>query len=236
MKRRIAGLFLLVLIAVTSGCTTTDREITYTPQEIEDGKQGSYELMSLALNAALKNTIDSIEELSTSAFFTAEQYKIIEEHLQKPGVSKRLTIFTTSLKKALKEIIFSSLENQEQWIQSIPIEEPYQYILGASNSLTTLFTPYGKEYLRSYISSQLPQYDSLVIDFQKFVTILNTYILTYNENNPTNKKETISQWDTSQMIEEVSSIVFQKMERQEAIIRSLAPSYESPYIRLYKVQ
>ena len=236
MKYSAVVILLCSILLLLFGCTSTNEGPLYSEQEIADGIQGSYELISLSFKAAIENTSDSILPLPTTELFTEQQYAIILKNIDKPGVQKRLDQFTRSLKEDLTAIVKGSVEVQNSWVQSITIEDPYQYILGAKNSLTTLFTPTGKRYLSNYISSKLPEYTNVLTDYQKFLTIINTYIRTYNENNPSDKQEVLTAWDSTHVIEVISSLVFEKMERQEAIIRSLAPSYDSPYIQLYKVQ
>ena len=236
MKLKELLILSVVLLLFLFGCTTSDNAVQYSPQEIEDARIGGYEVISLALKAATDNTADSLESLPVSSFFSESEYSIIEEHFDRPGVKRRLNIFTEMMTEKMKAVLIDSIEEHRKWITHIVIENPYDYVLGTNDSLTTLSAPSISEDLDTYIREQMNQ-DLLVFEtYRKFLSIINTYILKYNENNPTQKKNTMSMWEPSAIISTVSQTLLENMKKQEQIIRSLAPSYESEYIRLYGLQ
>jgi len=236
MKFKGMATVLVLLLMTLYGCSTTSDVVEYSAQQIEDGKKGSYELITLALKAATENTIDSIEAIEAPSLFTPSQYLLIELTIDKPGVQKRLDIFSKEIKKSIKQILLDSIQEHERWIAGIEIVDPYDYILGANNSLTKGSESYVTDVLSSYILDQLSLYPTVNNTYNKCAVLINTYILTSNENDPSTSSETLGMWEPSAIIENVLSSLIKHMERQEQIIRTLAPSYESEYIQLYNRQ
>ena len=232
MKSRCI-VYLIFTLFLFSSCTTTTLPTIYSEQQIVDGVSAIKEMMSEAYIASIDKTRDAISPISNDAIFNETQGNQFIQSKDLPGVEKRLEAFKNKLVIELNIIFDSLFEETKMWIDETSITSPYDYILGENNSITQIFDETISTKLKAHLIRKLSTNERLNSSFTDYYTIINAYIRTGRTELDSSTERVINKWDPSNFSTYLVNIIVSEMATQEEIIRYLAPSYDSPYIRLF---
>ncbi len=226
-------LYTIFILFLLISCSSTAPLTVWDDKQIHDGKIAIKEMMKEAMNASIDKTRDKINSLSFNTILPEEQKIQYEQEKSLPGVTKRLNTFSHQLTIDLN-LIFDSLKDiKDSWIDSVDVSDPYRYIMTDNDQITILFKETFVPQLESYLKQELNARKDLNEAFNKFLIIINAYIITENVSLIENKKELFMEWDNSLLVSYLVDELILEMATQEAIIRYLSPSYDSPYIQLF---
>ena len=226
-------LYTIFILFLLISCSSTAPLTVWDDKQIHDGKIAIKEMMKEAMSASIDKTRDKINSLSFNTILPEEQRIQYEQEKSLPGVTKRLNTFSHQLTIDLN-LIFDSLKDiKDSWIDSVDVSDPYRYIMTDNDQITILFKETFVPQLESYLKQELNARKDLNEAFNKFLTIINAYIITENVSLIENKKELFMEWDNSLLVSYLVDELILEMATQEAIIRYLSPSYDSPYIQLF---
>ncbi len=226
-------LYTIFILFLLISCSSTAPLTVWDDKQIHDGKIAIKEMMKEAMSASIDKTRDKINSLSFNTILPEEQKIQYEQEKSLPGVTKRLNTFSHQLTIDLN-LIFDSLKDiKDSWIDSVDVSDPYRYIMTDNDQITILFKETFVPQLESYLKQELNARKDLNEAFNKFLTIINAYIITENVSLIENKKELFMEWDNSLLVSYLVDELILEMATQEAIIRYLSPSYDSPYIQLF---
>ena len=231
--KRTPILYILFILFLFISCSSTAPLTVWDDKQINDGRIAIKEMMKEAMSASIDKTRDKIDSLTFEQILPYEQRIQYEQEKQLPGVTKRLNTFANQLKIDLNLIFDSLHETKDIWIDSVNVSDPYRYIMTDNDQITILFKDTFLQQLESYLKQELNARKDLNEAFNKFLTIINAYIITENVTLIENKKELFMEWDSSLLVSYLVDELVLEMTTQEAIIRYLSPSYDSPYIQLF---
>lgn len=214
-------------------CSSTIPVIIYDEIQIEEGQIALKEMMRETSSNSIEKIQSSLPAISYTTLFTQTQKIQFEQEKNLPGVQKRIDVFIQQLKEELDTILNTLLIEKDLWIEELEVESPYTYIIGRKDSITTLFKDELSLSLETYLQEELNSKKQLITTYNKFLTIINAYIITENELKTDDKKEVLGNWDNTALVSFIVSELIKEMAIQETIIRYLAPTYDSPYIRLF---
>lgn len=222
-------LFLIFTLLAINSCSTTTQLTTYSEQQLAEGTLAVKEMMVESFTAAVDKTRDDIEMMDENILFNEIQRNQYQQLKELPGVNKRLNTFKKQLTIELNTIFDTLFDQADIWMNEIEISDPYTYILGQTNSVSKLFEQTFSKQLKNYLVEQIRTKKRLNTIFSDYLTIVNAYII----HGKTESKEILRNWDSHNLIEFLVQEIIDETGTQEAIIRYLAPSYDSPYIQLF---
>lgn len=186
-------------------------------------------MMMESFIAAVDKTRDTVEAIDENNLFNEVQRDQYRQLKSFPGVDKRLNTFKKQLTIEINDIFDTLPSKASIWIDEIDIINPYLYILGKNDAVSQLFDQSLSTTLTTYLTSALRSKDRLKTLFNDYLTIANAYII----NGKIDSKEVFKSWDSSDLVSFLTIEIIREMKTQEAIVRYLSPSYDSPYIRLF---
>ena len=226
-------IYLIFFIILLTSCTSSTPVTLYSEEQLQDGNIAIKEMMKEAYTASIEKSRSAIPSIQNNLLFNETQKQQFEQAKDLPGIEKRLETFKKQLIKDL-DPIFDALTGQILlWIENLEISSPYQIILGDKDAVSVLFINTISPKMNLFLTEKLINNNSINDAFKHYLTIINAYVLTGKTSEQRQPEEIVKQWDPSTLSTFLVKAITDEIATQEAIIRYLAPSYDSPFIRLF---
>ncbi len=223
---------LLLIVIVLSACSST-KEVLPSPQEILNAQQAVVLMLEMNVESATESFISlwnpTVTDLIPETF---SQLLALQDEV--PGLKYYIDGYVQAIKGDVREMV-KEIPGflEKELLPSINIEEPFSLIRGSSDAITRFFASHYSEELESWLTRLIEQkshkglkaWDTLIRHYNIYVEgvgRLTQEEAVLLEGNPS---QTITITIIRQLIE--------SMKAQEALVRSLAPTYDESLLLLF---
>ncbi len=229
-------LFYLVLVLILISCQSS-KVFEYSDKDIENGREAVLEMINQSSLAAT-NVLLTQDILTTfSGQLIGTDGAIITNHLDEiPGLKRELnqyldegSLLVASLIEKLHLFISNTL------IELVYVEDPFNLINGNEFAVTTFFAQEATDNIESFLLQEIKSSEGKksLDSWAKVQSTYNSYAYAYPLLFPSHSFELISVEIEKVITFAILRQFFGAMREQEALIRTLAPTYDDSLLTIF---
>ncbi len=223
-------LILLVVVALM-GCTTT-KELTYGDEDIALGKEAVIKMAQMLIDSAVESFSAQFILTPINAMPTKFEPLLMAQN-EVPGLRGLLEGYLEAMRSDVVEIVKEIPDNfGTEVMRQMDIGEPYTLIKGNNDAVTRYLASFYANETEEWLTHEIQKKEKGIAAWNKLIRTYNNFLLGKGRLT----KEEVTLLDGSPTLEITVALIrhlIEEMSRQEALIRSLAPTYEDPLILLF---
>lgn len=223
--------FLLLVVISLIGCATTG-ELTYSDEDLALGKEAVVLMSQMALLSAVESFSTQFVLTPVNALPTTFEPLLIAQN-EVPGLTRLLDEYLEAMREDVLEIV-AKIPHQFETalLPNIKIATPYSLIKGNNDAVTRYFASSFSFESEKWLTEQISGGQRGMEAWNRLIRTYNNYL--QGKGRLTKSEVVLLEGDPIKEIT-VALIrhIVEAMARQEALIRSLAPTYEEPLILLF---
>lgn len=223
--------FLLLVVASLIGCTTTG-ELTYSDEDLALGEEAVVKVAQMVLISAVESLPAQFVLTPVNALPTNFEPLLVAQN-EVPGLKRLLEEYLEAMREDVLEIVEKIPHQFEvMLLYKMKVENPYTLIKGNNDAVTRYFASNYSLESERWLTEQINGGQRGIAAWNKLVRTYNNYL--QGKGRLTKSEVALLEGNPTQEITiAIIRHLVEAMARQEALIRSLAPTYEDPLILLF---
>ncbi|NLA92495.1 MAG: hypothetical protein GX842_03510 [Spirochaetales bacterium] len=223
--------FILLVVVTLLGCTTTG-ELTYSDEDLALGKEAVIKMAETLLLSAVESFSAQFVLTPVNAL-PATFEPLLRAQNEVPGLRGLLEGYLEAMRTDVVEIVREIPDHFGVNVMSqMDIKDPYALIKGNNDAVTRFFASFYAHETEQWLPLEIQKREGGIGAWNKMVRTYNNYLLGKGRLS----KEEVTLLEGGPTLEITVALIrhlIEEMSRQEALIRSLAPTYEDPLILLF---